>query len=96
MDPVFGWGNECRFSWSTAKDMLGEESGKNNDRRGVRVDWPVEAQDDDGEEDDMRLTSYFSSLASGGSGEVVQGQGHGEEIMVGWFGAAVSEMEMVF
>lgn len=22
MDPMFGWGNECRFSWGTAKDMI--------------------------------------------------------------------------
>ncbi|RHZ64331.1 hypothetical protein CDV55_104174 [Aspergillus turcosus] len=35
MDPVFGWGNECRFSWGTAKEML-ELKG------GTRVDWPEE------------------------------------------------------
>ncbi|KAL4898426.1 ribonuclease H-like domain-containing protein [Aspergillus ambiguus] len=35
MDPVFGWGNECRFSWGTAKEML-ELKG------GARVDWPEE------------------------------------------------------
>lgn len=39
MDPVFGWGNECRFSWGTAKEML-ELKG------GARVDWP--ADDDEG------------------------------------------------
>jgi hypothetical protein len=33
MDPVFGWGNECRFSWGTAREML-ELKG------GARVDWP--------------------------------------------------------
>src|SRR2546421_5842791 len=22
IDPTFGWGNECRFSWATAKEML--------------------------------------------------------------------------
>jgi ribonuclease H2 subunit A len=37
MDPVFGWGNECRFSWGTAKEML-ELKG------GTRVDWPVEEE----------------------------------------------------
>ncbi|RJE19283.1 hypothetical protein PHISCL_08387 [Aspergillus sclerotialis] len=35
MDPVFGWGAECRFSWGTAKEML-EMKG------GTRVDWPVD------------------------------------------------------
>lgn len=48
MDPVFGWGSECRFSWGTAKDML--------DAKGVtaKVDWPIE-------EDDVttRLTDFF-------------------------------------
>ncbi|EAW23013.1 ribonuclease H2 catalytic subunit RNH201 [Aspergillus fischeri NRRL 181] len=37
MDPIFGWGNECRFSWGTAKEML-ELKG------GTRVDWPVEEE----------------------------------------------------
>ncbi|KAF1923774.1 uncharacterized protein M421DRAFT_74306 [Didymella exigua CBS 183.55] len=49
MDPVFGWGNECRFSWGTAKELL---EGK---KAGLTVDWPVE---DDG--DDMRMTDFFS------------------------------------
>lgn len=41
MDPVFGWGNECRFSWGTAKEML-EVKG------GARVDWPVDDEDGNG------------------------------------------------
>jgi ribonuclease H2 subunit A len=49
MDPVFGWGNECRFSWSTAKELL--EGKKAN----LAVDWPVE---DDG--NDMRMTDFFA------------------------------------
>ncbi|KAG0647980.1 Ribonuclease H2 subunit A [Hyphodiscus hymeniophilus] len=49
MDPVFGWGSECRFSWGTAKDML--------DLKGVaaKVDWPIE--DDD---ETTRLTDFFN------------------------------------
>ncbi|PBP28050.1 ribonuclease HII [Diplocarpon rosae] len=48
MDPVFGWGPECRFSWGTVKDML--------DVRGVaaKVEWPVEEDDET-----SRLTDYF-------------------------------------
>ena len=39
MDPFFGWGAECRFSWGTAKELL--------DKRelAVRHDWPRLAQD---------------------------------------------------
>lgn len=48
MDPFFGWGSECRFSWSTAKDML---EGKNG---GVKVEWPVEEEDDG-----MKMTDFM-------------------------------------
>lgn len=48
MDPLFGWGSECRFSWGTAKELL---EGK---KPHVSVDWPVE---DDG--NDMRMTDFF-------------------------------------
>ncbi|KAI1381558.1 ribonuclease H2 subunit A [Hypoxylon crocopeplum] len=47
MHPVFGWGPECRFSWGTAKDML-EAKG------GVKVEWPVDEDDEN-----SRLTDYF-------------------------------------
>lgn len=50
MDPVFGWGSECRFSWGTVKDML--------DLKGLsaKVDWPI-AED----EETRRLTDFFSA-----------------------------------
>jgi len=48
MDPLFGWGAECRFSWSTAKDMLDLKPG-------VKVSWPA-ADDEDG--DNMKLTDF--------------------------------------
>ncbi|KAI1408150.1 ribonuclease H2 subunit A [Hypoxylon sp. FL1857] len=48
MHPVFGWGPECRFSWGTAKDML-EAKG------GVKVEWPVDEDDEN-----SRLTDYFA------------------------------------
>ena len=50
MDPLFGWGNECRFSWGTAKDLLETKDV------GVLVEWPDE--DDD---DTMRMTDFFTS-----------------------------------
>lgn len=51
MHPVFGWGDECRFSWGTAKELL---EGKGNGA--VEIDWPV-----DNDNDNMRLTEYFGA-----------------------------------
>lgn len=67
MDPVFGWGNECRFSWGTAKEML-ESKG------GIRVDWPDEEDDDH-----MRLSSFLSTGGTGKGtdrGELREWYGH--------------------
>jgi ribonuclease H2 subunit A len=50
MDPLFGWGPECRFSWGTAKDMLEVKGGA-----GVKVDWPAD-DDDSG----MRVMEYYA------------------------------------
>ncbi|KAF9885449.1 hypothetical protein FE257_012885 [Aspergillus nanangensis] len=52
MEPIFGWGNECRFSWGTAKEML-ELKG------GTRVDWPSE-------EENSQLRDFLLT-SSGGS-----------------------------
>ncbi|KAL5332323.1 ribonuclease H-like domain-containing protein [Aspergillus crustosus] len=51
MDPMFGWGNECRFSWGTAKEMLEVKGGE-------KVEWPVD-------EDDTQLMDFL--LASQGT-----------------------------
>ncbi|GAB7354819.1 hypothetical protein MBLNU459_g5206t1 [Dothideomycetes sp. NU459] len=48
MDPLFGWGNECRFSWATVKDMLELKPA-------AKITWPV-AED----EDTMKVTSFFA------------------------------------
>ncbi|PWY78402.1 hypothetical protein BO94DRAFT_537582 [Aspergillus sclerotioniger CBS 115572] len=45
MDPIFGWGNECRFSWGTAKEML-ELKGDS------KVDWP-------GDEENSQLMDFL-------------------------------------
>jgi ribonuclease H2 subunit A len=54
MDPVFGWGNECRFSWGTTKDMLDVKGAS------AAVTWPV--MDDD---ETSRLTDYFGADGEG-------------------------------
>ena len=52
MDPTFGWGSECRFSWGTAKDLL-EAKGS-----GTKIDWPVV----ENEEQSMRVTDFFTAV----------------------------------
>lgn len=51
IDPVFGWGPECRFSWSTTKDLL-----EDNKAMAVTVDWPAEE-----DEETHRVTDYFGA-----------------------------------
>ena len=57
MDPLFGWGLECRFSWETAKSRL-------EAKHACQVDW---AEPDDADES-LKMTSYFKS---GNGGEDV-------------------------
>jgi len=59
MDPVFGWGSECRFSWGTAKDMLDSKGAA------AGVDWPIEE-----DEETTRLTDYFNSETERGIDEL--------------------------
>jgi ribonuclease H2 subunit A len=56
IDPVFGWGSECRFSWGTAKDMLEAKGGS-----GTKADWPTI-----GDEDNMQLSHYFGANGTSG------------------------------
>ena len=49
MNPVFGWGNECRFSWGTAKEMLEAKGAP------CRADWP----DADDDTDNLKLTGFM-------------------------------------
>ncbi|KAI9776977.1 MAG: hypothetical protein M1839_009121 [Geoglossum umbratile] len=52
IDPIFGWGNICRFSWATAKDLLEATKG-----HAVQVDWPSQEE----EEEVMLVTDYFGA-----------------------------------
>lgn len=60
MDPLFGWGTECRFSWGTAKEML-----EPNKAAAVKVDWPEE----DDAEDSRKMTSFFVTSADHDDGK---------------------------
>ena len=77
MEPFFGWGNETRFSWGTAKDLL-EVGGK----EAVKVDWREEEDEGfawglmgmekgavEGEKVKGELAGWFGSAV--GEGEIV-------------------------
>ncbi|KAK0345547.1 hypothetical protein LTR91_025354 [Friedmanniomyces endolithicus] len=49
MHPLFGWGNECRFSWGTAKELLESKGAP------CRMDWPRAEE----ESDNMKLTGFL-------------------------------------
>lgn len=58
MDPLFGWGNECRFSWGgNAKDFLEGD--------GIKVDWPLADEADQ----EVRMTDFFLTVPVGGDGK---------------------------
>ncbi|KAI9695543.1 MAG: hypothetical protein M1820_008556 [Bogoriella megaspora] len=75
MDPIFGWGPECRFSWGTAKEMLEVKNPT------PKVDWPVDSEDDS-----MKVTNFFSisSMGNDTNGEV-------PDELCGWFGRRVTD-----
>lgn len=62
MDPVFGWGNETRFSWGTAKELLEVKKAE------LKVEWP-DANLEEG--NDMRVTDYFAGKNEGQGDELV-------------------------
>lgn len=51
IDPVWGFGNECRFSWGTIKDILEQRDGP-----ATKANWP-----DDADDENMRLSHYFGT-----------------------------------
>ncbi|KAI9863898.1 MAG: hypothetical protein M1813_003550 [Trichoglossum hirsutum] len=53
VDPVFGWGNVCRFSWNTAKELLETKGGA------VKVEWPAQ------EDEDSKLVADFFPASRG-------------------------------
>lgn len=54
MDPLFGWGNECRFSWRTVKDLM------DNKTLAHPVEWP-----DPDEVQGPKVTDYFTASGLG-------------------------------
>jgi ribonuclease H2 subunit A len=56
IDPVWGYGNECRFSWGTVKDLLEQKGGP-----ATKTDWPADEDDEN-----MRLSHYFNTGAAAG------------------------------
>ena len=83
IDPLFGWGGECRLSWGTVKDLL-EAKGVGN----VKVEWPVA-----GDDENMQLSNYFSLNEShlGGAGGGGGGTKTEEDELRNWFGTRVGQ-----
>lgn len=75
MDNLFGWGNECRFSWGTIKDIL-EVKGSG----GIKVDWPA-----DEDEDNMRLSDYFMGGNTG-----TKARSETDQLKM-WFGSSAGQ-----
>ncbi|KAL8769823.1 MAG: hypothetical protein Q9209_004261 [Squamulea sp. 1 TL-2023] len=73
MDPLFGWGNECRMSWGTSKDML---EAKGN---AIKVEWP-----DANNDEQVRLMTDFYITAS--ANDVAD---EPEDELVCWYGKPV-------
>lgn len=73
MNPVFGWGTECRFSWGTVKDLL-----EKKDMAAV-VGWP-----EGGDDDTANIGNYFSA----GTGRETKEERENKELAE-WFGGGV-------
>ncbi|KAL8670110.1 MAG: hypothetical protein Q9168_005337 [Polycauliona sp. 1 TL-2023] len=73
MDPLFGWGNECRMSWQTAKDML---EAKGN---GIKVEWP----DTNDDEQARRMTDFYITASE------MEVDDEPEDELVTWYGKPV-------
>ncbi|KAL9620121.1 MAG: hypothetical protein Q9160_005327 [Pyrenula sp. 1 TL-2023] len=82
MHPLFGWGNECRFSWATSKDLL-ETTGKN--ATGTKVVWPV-----DGDDESLRVTDFYA-FGSNPVAPTANKSSTEEEMLRGWFGSKVGQ-----
>ena len=75
MDPVFGWGPECRFSWDTAKKMLEAEFHV------PKVDWPSEDEDYN-----TKVTKFFPTAIKDDGARYTE-----LDELSGWFGGRVTE-----
>jgi len=75
LNPLFGFGNECRFSWGTIKDLM-ELKGSG----GLKVDWPAEQ-----DEENVLLSEYFMAGPSGGKADTESDQ------LRTWFGTSVGQ-----
>ena len=73
MNPVFGWGTECRFSWGTVKDLFEKKD------MAAGVDWP-----EGGDDDTANIGNYFSA----GTGRETKEE-KGNKELAEWFGGGV-------
>jgi ribonuclease H2 subunit A len=75
LDPLFGFGTECRFSWGTIKDLM-----ELKERGGLKVDWPADQNDDN-----TCLSEYFITASSAGKANT-----ESEQLRT-WFGTSAGQ-----
>lgn len=75
MDPMFGWGNESRFSWRTIKDMLDAHES------GVEVEWP-DVNDD---QQARRMTDFYITASA------MEQDDEPEDELTTWYGKPVAD-----
>ena len=97
MDPVFGWGHQCRFSWSTAKDMLEGANNNNNTidapSQLVKVNWRDNADQPHGNTPfgDYFATPSSPSVNTSPSLRIGGAYGTNGHEMLAWFGTVMTK-----
>ncbi|KAI4189978.1 MAG: hypothetical protein L6R41_001086 [Letrouitia leprolyta] len=74
-DPLFGWGNEARFSWRTIRDMLDANES------GIKVDWP----DVNNDQQARQMTEFYITTSA------MEEEGEQEDELALWYGKPVAE-----
>ncbi|KAL9028418.1 MAG: hypothetical protein Q9196_003210 [Gyalolechia fulgens] len=75
MDPMFGWGNESRFSWRTVKDML--DANVN----GIKIEWP----DVGDHQQARRMTDFYINASA------IEEDDEPDDELTTWYGKPVAD-----
>lgn len=77
LDPLFGFGPECRFSWGTVKELLEARN------RAFRVAWPA----DEDTADSHKMTDFFRG---NDDEDPTAGEEGDEAILSSWYGRSLA------
>ena len=70
LDPIFGFPDICRFSWSTVKELLDPEKGI---ARGVK--WEEEDDDEEGVANNRSMFEFLNPIEGSGVNNAMGGAG---------------------